>query len=72
VEAIASNELAEKLVEVFGLRLLNTLVYDVGGAFLHAELVEFPEELGDHVLALGGLPVVKALLDSIVAVGVLG
>jgi len=27
--------------------------------------------LGDHILALGGLPVVEALLDSIVAIGVL-
>lgn len=34
-------------------------------------MVDFPEELGDHVLALVGLPVVEALLDGIVPIGVL-
>ena len=71
MQPIAFNELAEQLLQVFRLRLLNAFVDDVGGALLHAELVDFPEELGDHVLALVGLPVVEALLDGIVPVGVL-
>jgi len=57
--------------EVLSVSLLDALIDDVRGAFLHAELVDLAKELVYEALALLWVPVFENVLQSVIPIWVL-
>lgn len=68
---VAFDQFLHYDVQIVCLRSLDAPIDDVGGAFLHAQLVDDPEKLWDDSLARVIVPMLEDLLERIVAIGVL-
>lgn len=71
VESITVNELWHHDSQVFWFRILDTSIYNVGRALLHAQLVDFPKVMRNQILADLFIPMFEGLLDGIIPIRVL-